>query len=408
MSEAIAEPTPAPTEAVESPAAEQEQSLLDSLRARMNPTPEPEATPAPTPEPEAEAAPEPEPEVKAEPKKPDSDELEGEHADSEPDSDSLLPLGELDDKIEEPTEENPENVDVDTDTPSGRAWKAIRTDLKSAKTLLAERDSELQQIRTQLEERSAESPRLEELQAKLDAAEKRLQVADVTLSPAYIDAVEKPFQEVVSQSDELASKYEIDPNELSRAISEPDRKTRNAKIAALTADSGVDELDRLAILDLSRDVERLTAMDAKLRDEAGDAKKALEAAAERVKQDEILARADERKTKASTVLPQIASRLPSFKDEILAMSEHFSEVDPASEPVERQIYAATLAKLFPAQLKKTNALQRDYEAVLEELDALKASMPGAQPSGAPAKASPADDRESEGSLLDNLKNFQRR
>lgn len=354
--------TPAPVvEApVAAPAPEPQGDLVSRIRARMEaaenpPVPEPAPTPV-----VAQVVPETPPVVT-----PDVPDIEPELADVEP---AIADLGL---PIDAPEDPEPE---VDTSTPDGRAFKTLRTELKTEKAQRLALEAKAKELETKLAERDATSPDVSALEAKIVEYEKTLSVTKLEMSPAYKAAVEEPYKAIVAKADEIAARYEIDKFELTEALGIPDRKERSAKLAELL--TGVEDYDKLEVLELGREVEKVSAKQKELFENADKALAELEAEKEKAEKEALAARVAERKTTVEQVVPHMAARLPSFKDAILGLKESLADTDYTALPPAKMAYNAASGELLPVVLKDWNRLQRDLENALDELRAIKESTPG--------------------------------
>jgi hypothetical protein len=348
--------TPAP---VDTPAAEP-QDLASRIKARMEAVENPPAPAPAAPAPPVQVVPETPPVVT-----PEVPEIEPELADTEP---SLADLGLPIDAPEEV------ETEVDTTTPDGRAFKTLRTELKTEKATRLALETKTKELEAKLAEREATSPDTSALEAKIAEYEKTLSVTKLEMSPAYKAAVEEPYKQIVAKADEIAARYEIDKFELTEALGIADRKERSAKLKDLMV--GVDDMDKLEILDLGREVEKVSAKQRELFENADKALAELEAEKEKAEKEALAARVTERKTTVEQVVPHMAAKLPSFKDAILALKDSLADTDFSSLAPSKQVYSIAAGELLPTVLKDRNRIQRDLENALDELKAIKESAPG--------------------------------
>ncbi len=336
--------------------------------APVEPAPEPIKAPA-APEP----ATSPEPASAAEPEIPEvPDEAEEVEVD-----DFGLPI---DKPVEpDPADDKPEEGEDDLDPKARHAWKTVRTELKSEKAARQAAEAKLAEIEARLNEREASTPDLTELQAKVAEYEKVLAVTKLEASPAYQEAVEKPFQAVITRLDEIAAQYEIDNIALSKAVAIPDKKERAAALKDLLV--GVDDDDRLEVRELARNVEKIVEKQAELVTNADKALAELEAEAEKKQAAEIAARAEERKQTVAKVIPHIAKKVPSFAAQIEALAGKIADTDLAARPVTRQVFDAAAGELLPTVLADRAKLLKDLQDALEENEKLRRSTPGSGAGG---------------------------
>lgn len=330
-----------------------------------------EAPPAPAAAPEPAPAPQVKPETAPAPASPEVPEIEPELADVEP---TVADLGlPIDAPATDGNDDDATSGD-EPSTPDGRAFKTLRTELKSEKAARAALEAKARELEAKIAEREATTPDVAALEAKIAEYEKTISVTRLEMSPAYKAAVEEPYRQIVTKADEFAEKYDIDKIELTEALGITDRKERAAKLKDLLV--GVEDLDKLEILDLGREVEKVAAKQKELLENADKALAELEAEQTRQKQEELAARVAERKTAVSQVLPHMASRLPSFKDAILGLQDSLADTDFTALPAVKQAYHVAAGELLPTILKDRNRIQKDLESALDELRALREAAPG--------------------------------
>lgn len=356
---AAVEPTPV-APAVEPTPAAGPTDIVSRIRAKMEAAervPAPAPAPAPVPQVVPDVAPAVTPVVPA---------IDAELGDTEP---SVADLGLPIDAPEEA-----DAADAEPTTPDGRAFKTLRTELKTEKASRLAFEAKAKELETRLSERDATSPDVAALEAKLAEYEKTISVTRLEMSPAYKAAVEVPFQEIVTKSDEIAARYEIDKFELTEALGIPDRKERAAKLKDLLV--GVEDMDKLEVLDLGREVEKVVTKQKELLANADKALAELEAEQTKAEKEAVAARVGERKASVDQVLPHMASKLPSFKDAILGLKDSLADTDFSSLPTNKQVYNVAAGELLPTILKDRNRIQRDLENALDELKAIREAAPG--------------------------------
>lgn len=333
------------------------------------------AAPEPAPAPAAE----PEPEPAAVEPAPAADPIEAIQPEiDEPEPDAMgLPIDKPVEEVED--DAKPEEGEEDLDPKARHAWKAVRTELKEVKAARTAAETKLAELEARLAEREATTPELTELQTKVAEYEKLLSVTRLESSPAYIKAVEEPYQNVISKADEIADRYEIDKIELSKAIAIADRKERSEKLKDLLV--GVDDDDRLEVRELAREVEKIAAKQQELVTNADKALAELEAEAEKAKAAEIATRAEERKKTVAQVLPYMTKKLPSFGPQIDALSSKLADTDLASRPVTNQVYDAAAGELLPIVIADRNKTLRALQDALDELEKFKRATPGSGSGG---------------------------
>lgn len=311
--------------------------------------PEPTAEPEPVVEPAAEPAPEPEEVV-------DGPDLPTDDIGNEPEAEEEIEL--------------PEGVDEK----AGAAFKAVKTELKSAKAEKAEADAQLAQAQARLEEVSAEAKEIDTFKAKIEELEREVGTVRIQKTEEYQNTIEKPLQSVVDEVQTLATKYELDPTELSNAVSTTDESKQDEVFETLLG--SMSDRDKMKVYRQAEILRDVVAKETKLLANQDAALKELETRAEERKQQELVQRSEARKTAVSAVSTKLGKQVPELKD--LGLDDITTEVadlDFGSLDPNLQSYHVLSGKLAPKLISQIRALNKKLGEQSDELAAFKKAGP---------------------------------
>ena len=369
------------------PAAPTESGGLDffsAIEAALNaPDPAPEPTPQPTPEPAKEqVAPEP---VKS------PDDVQS----TEPDPEPSLP-------IDEPAPE-PSASDESFEGLSGKAgrrFKQLKTELKQTTAELQTLRNELQAREQALAELKAASTDYDTLKQQLADYESTIAITKLEAHPAYIREVQEPMAQLVEAAEAIATRYEIDSDELIEILAIDDRDKQDEAFESLLV--GVKERDKLAVYALAEQVPLIVARRNELAENARDALAELEQIESEQHQQELAKAFEIRKRAAEEVKSKLVQKIPflgSIEDlKLDAISQRAGETNFDQLDTHNKVYAKIAGDLLPQLAREFVSLRAELEEAIDELESLRKVEPkaGAGPANSSAPTRTA------GSFLDAI------
>ena len=279
-----------------------------------------------------------------------------------------------------------DEVDVKDWTPeAARRFKELKNQLNEERK--AARD--LRETVTQREARLAEleakatDPEIETLRQKIEEYESKLLVTKLEDTTAYKDLVEAPLKAVVSESDALANKYNIDPDELFDALALTDEEQQSERVSELLATAT--ERDRFKAYQLIEKLKPIHAQRDALQNNSQEAlREAQELEAVR-SQEALRQRAEQRKVAATQVAERIASKLTFLKNiegvDMDAVAKEAAAVDHTTISPVNAAYNQMTASLFPKVDKELLRVTKENDALVAKLASYAKAEPRVGGSG---------------------------
>ncbi len=313
--------------------------------------------------------------------------------------------------VEEPEAEEPEakaepekdDTPTDAKTPEARnAWSSIKSELKEAKAALAALEAEKAELAKSLEANkglAANDPLVKEFETVKSRNEELERIAymyKTEQSAAYQKAVQQPYDELMSEVDVLAKRYEVNAAQIEDALQETDHKRRSEKLSEIM--DGMDEFDKAAVRDIARGVQKIQATRQNILKNAAESwKEAQEQEVEAAKQRTTAIRAEEMRAveELKTSLSR-ASKLFALEGEdgdtaVSKILQEANEVPFDEQDAKQKAFAAVSALMVPRMVNNLNSLHKEIAGLKKELAAYskvgaKASD-GSRPT-APTQATP--------------------
>jgi tetratricopeptide (TPR) repeat protein len=283
---------------------------------------------------------------------------------------STLPI---DEEAPEPSNDDQEELGGK----AGRRFKQIKNELKQSNT-------ELLQVRQQLEERDRLVQELqsrtrdsEEVEQTIAQYEQALAITKLESTKAYQNEVQAPMVRIVETVDTIAAKYEIDSDELIEVLSYSDRDRQDDALDNLL--QGVKERDKLAIYALAEQVPLIVARKQLLSENAAEALAELEQIdSEQAKQE--LARTYElRQQAAQQVHDKLISKVPFLKTiedlDFSNVTKRAGDTDFDGLDLHNKVYSKIAGDMLPKIVREFASLRSELEEALDELESFKKSSP---------------------------------
>ena len=344
-------------------------SALDNAFAEIDSSPEltpeiPEGDsdtePEPTPEPEL--TPEPEPAPEPEPTKEET---------------SFDPTNDLDESLDE-----------------GWTPKAANR-FKQLKSELKETTSEVDKYRQLYEENqqkikelagSTELNDIESLQEKIKAYEQADIINNLEDTEAYQNAITRPLNALLEQSSQIASKYDIDENEVIDLLSLEDPEEQDAKMSEILESAS--DRDKATLYQIMNSIDPILQHRQKLLDNADEAIKEAAYLEEQVSNQKAAEQLELRKNATRNVVERVKQKLPFLSGidglDLSAVEQKASEVDPSVVHPVDYAYNAVSAQLLPSVVREYVTMRKEVEALtdrLAEYEEAEPRMSGTSPAG---------------------------
>ena len=355
-----AEAVEAPTNVDALPDATEPSSFEASLEAAFasldqapaEPEPEPAAEPEPEPEPAAEPATEPEP-VAEESVEQDTGDQESE------------------DPLDSLTEDLTEDIGDDWTPKAANRFKELKTELKTNRSELEQLRQQSKEYESKIQELTGlvENKDVEQLQSKLAEYEQQQALSNLEQTQAYQTAVSEPLAALVEQADQIADKYEVDPDALVDIISLDDPQEQEEQLAELLPNAS--DRDKARIFRIMEEVDPIIQRREQLYQNADAAL----AEAKQLEEQQLAANAAEqaqlRQNVTRNVVERVQQKLPFLKGieglDMQAIQQKAAETDPSVlHPVDHA-YNAVSAQVFPTVVRQYLEMRKEVETLTDRL-----------------------------------------
>ena len=349
------------------------ESSLEAALANLDAAPNEEAAPEETPEIPQEVAEEPAAEPEAEPT--------AEPTAEEP-SESDEPA--------EPIEALSEDIGDDWTPKAASRFKQLKTELKSSKSELDMLRQQQQEYESKIKELTGltENRDIDSLQEKLTEYENQRMLDSLETTDAYKQAVTQPLAALMEQADQIADKYEIDPDVLVDVMALEDKDQQDEQLAELLPNASDRDKARLYRImeDIDPIVDRRQAM-------FENADQALAEAKLLSEQKETQAAAEKAQLRANVtrnVVERVQQKLPFLSGidglDMTAVQQQAADADPSViHPVDHA-YNAVSAQLLPNIVKEYVAMRKENETLMDRLADYEGAEPTVSGAAAPQAA----------------------
>lgn len=269
-------------------------------------------------------------------------------------------------QLEEVDDGDDSDVDVTDWTPeAARVFKNLRNDLKNERNALRELTQTLEQRENRIKELESFTPEVDTLRQKIEEYESKLMVTRVEDTAAYKTLVEEPLRDIVYQSDQLADKYGVDPEQFFSALTLEDESAQEEAISDML--SSASERDRFKAYQLIEQLKPIAAQRDALRDNSTEAMREIQELEQLRQQQEASHRMEHRRELANQIADRITSKLSFIKDfegvDVKAIVKEAESTDHTILPPVKAVYNQIAAELFPK-------VAREYVKMVKERDSL--------------------------------------
>lgn len=335
------------------------ESSLEAALANLDAAPNEEAAPEETPEIPQEVAEEP-------------------AAEPEPAAEEPAEPAESDEPAE-PIEALSDDIGDDWTPKAASRFKQLKTELKSSKSELDMLRQQQQEYESKIKELTGltENRDIDSLQEKLTEYENQRMLDSLETTDAYKQAITEPLAALMEQADQIADKYEIDPDTLVDVMALEDKDQQDEQLAELLPNASDRDKARLYRImeDIDPIVDRRQAM-------FENADQALAEAKVLSEQREAQAAAEKAQLRANVtrnVVERVQQKLPFLSGieglDMAAVQQQAADADPSViHPVDHA-YNAVSAQLLPNIVKEYVSMRKENEALMDRL----ADYEGAEP-----------------------------
>jgi len=272
---------------------------------------------------------------------------------------------------EEPVEDLTEDVGDDWTPKAASRFKQLKSELKSSKVELDTLRHQQIQQEAKIKELTGltENKDIEQLQTKLADYEKKQMFNNLEETDTYKQAITEPLAVLMKQADQIADKYNVDPDALVDALSINDQEKQDEQLDELLPDAT--DRDKAKVYRIVEDIEPLVQRRQQLY-ENSEAALAEAKGVEEQKEAQLAAeKAKLRTNVARNVAERVKQKLPFLSGledlDMEAVQTKAAESDPSViHPVDHA-YNAISAQLLPNIVKAYMSMRKENELLTDRL-----------------------------------------
>jgi hypothetical protein len=272
---------------------------------------------------------------------------------------------------EDPLESLTDEIEDEWTPKAANRFKELKTELKSSRSELDQLRQQSKEYESRIQELTGlvENKDVEQLQSKLAEFEQQQSLTNLEQTQAYKTVVSEPLAALVAQADQLADKYEVDPDSLIDIISLTDPKEQEEQLAELLPNAS--DRDKAKIFRIMEEVDPLIQRREQLYQNANEAL----AEAKHLEERQLAASAAEqaklRQNVTRNVVERVQEKLPFLKGieglDMQAIQRKAAETDPAALHAVDHAYNAVSAQVFPTVVRQYLEMRKEVELLTDRL-----------------------------------------
>lgn len=297
----------------------------------------------------------------------------------------------------DPIENLTEDIGDEWTPKAANRFKELKTELKTNRSELEQLRQQSREYESKIQELTglAENKDVEQLQERLVQYEQQQALSNLEQTEAYQQAVSKPLESLVEQSDQIADKYEVDSDALVDILALDDPQEQEEQLAELLPNAS--DRDKAKIYRIMEDIDPILQRREQLYENADAAL----AEAKQLEEQQSAATAAEnaqlRQNITKNVVERVQEKLPFLKGieglDMSAIQQKASETDPTVlHPVDHA-YNAVSAQVFPTVVRQYLEMRKEVESLTDRLAEYEDAEPAmsGQTKAPSARAGVSDD-----------------
>ena len=283
------------------------------------------------------------------------------------------------DEPAEPMEALSEDIGDDWTPKAASRFKQLKTELKSSKSELDMLRQQQQEYESKIKELTGltENRDIDALQEKLTEYENQRMLDSLETTDAYRQAITEPLAALMEQADQIADKYEIDPDTLVDVMALEDKDQQDEQLAELLPNAS--DRDKARLYRIMEDIDPIVDRRQAMFENADQALAESKLLSEQKEAQAAAERAQLRANVTRNVVERVQQKLPFLSGieglDMAAVQQQAADADPSViHPVDHA-YNAVSAQLLPNIVKEYVAMRKENEALMDRL----ADYEGAEP-----------------------------
>lgn len=311
------------------------------------------------PEEQVESQPEPQPEQQQE-----NQQVESQESTSEIEADPLDQLS--------------ENVGDEWTPKAANRFKQLKTELKSNRSELEQLQQTVKQQEQQISEMKGltEAEDLDQMRERIAEFERIQAVENLEETQAYVEAVSEPLDKVFATLNDLAEKYDVDPDHILDALDHETTEEQDEKIAELFY--GATDRDKVKIYKAIEEIDPILERREELHQNAEDALNEAKYLEEQKRNAVAAEELKQRQAVTDNVVDRVLEKLPFLNGldiDMDAVKEKAFSISPdVIHPVD-YAYNAVAAQLLPRIVKEYFQTLKENDSLTDRLADFESAEP---------------------------------
>lgn len=271
----------------------------------------------------------------------------------------------------DPIENLTEDIGDEWTPKAANRFKELKTELKTNRSELDQLRQQSREYESKIQELTglAENKDVEQLQERLVQYEQQQALSNLEQTEAYQQAVSKPLENLVEQSDQIADKYEVDSDALVDILALDDPQEQEEQLAELLPNAS--DRDKAKIYRIMEDIDPILQRREQLYENADAALAEAKHIEEQQAASEAAEQAQLRQSITQNVVERVQEKLPFLKGieglDMSAIQQKASETDPTVlHPVDHA-YNAVSAQVFPTVVRQYLEMRKEVESLTDRL-----------------------------------------
>ena len=280
---------------------------------------------------------------------------------------------------EEPIEALTEDIGDDWTPKAASRFKELKTELKTNRNELEALRQQQTEYEAKIKELTglAENKDVEQLQTKLADFEQQQMFTNLEATEAYKEAITEPLSTLMEQADQIADKYEVDPDTLVDILALDDPEQQDEQLDELLPQAT--DRDKAKIYRILEDIEPIVQRRQHLFDNAEEALGEAKALQEKEEAQKAAEKATLRANVTRNVVERVRQKLPFLAGldnlDMDSIQTKAAESDPSViHPVD-YAYNAVSAQLLPNVVKAYVSMRKENELLTDRLADYESAEP---------------------------------
>jgi|TARA_A100001391_G_scaffold201873_1_gene189972 hypothetical protein len=283
------------------------------------------------------------------------------------------------DVSDEPLEALSDDIGDDWTPKAASRFKQLKSELKSSKSELDLLRQQQQEYESKIKELTGltENKDIDALQNKLLEYENQQMLANLENTDAYKEAITEPLAALMERADQIADKYEVDPDVLVDVLALDDPQQQDEQLSELFPNAS--DRDKARLYRIIEDIDPIVSRREKMFENADAALAEAKLVTEQREAAEAAERASLRVNVTRNVVERVQQKLPFLAGieglDMDVVQQQASEIDPSViHPVDHA-YNAVSAQLLPNIVREYVSMRKENEVLTDRL----AEYEGAEP-----------------------------